>query len=757
MPQRKRLRAGQQTPGIGLRAPVQVMAAAGGEGERRRFRLTAYTGEVLRLWNFDLPVVIDCATVDMSAQMLPAVLDHMAYADCIVGQVDAVRIEGSGLTPPLVAEGYFTPIDQERDAAAFVLAKADAGFIWQVSVGGDPGRLDRIEAGQSVTVNGREYPGPVLVARGVVLREISFTVLGADRRTSAVLARRVKGAAAMTFEEWLVSMGWDTEAQSTLTEIQLANFQRLYNESQAEDGEETTEGEGTTPPPPTNAAEDGTATDQTAPPPTNANARPPVVRASVTDPVIEHRRRVAAEDARIAGVRRVCASAQDVEFVAGTRRVNLMAHAIAEGWTVERTELEVLRASRPTGPAIHSRSRERDCTVQALEGAMILRAGGRLDHPAYQSPRAIQAGIPGWLRSPINDAARNRIMEAAHRYSDMSAPDLCREALRIEGRDAPHGRTEMIRAAFSSSALTNVFTTNVNAILLSTYLEAPDTTVGWVREMDVADFKTQERPRMVKSSGLQKLPRGGEADHLSRGDVGESYRIARYAKQFVIDEQDIIDDSLGALADTPQEMGMAAARLRPDLVYAIFLANPTLTATARSLFNSTDNNLDTSSALAAGTLRAAVAGMSLFQENGDNLNLKPTHLIVPPSLRHLAHELVNSSQILIARGGSTDTTVERGSLNALLADGLTPVSDARLENGVIDPSSSTVYSGSATTWFLACAYAHTIEVGYLRGTGRAPRVRSFTLERGSYGLGWDVSMDIGAKALDWKGLFKVTA
>lgn len=745
----RRVRAAQQTPTLGLRAPVTVTAATGTEGERRRFRLTAYTGEPLRLWGFEFPVVIDCTSIDLTAQMIPALLDHAAYADMVVGQIDAVRIEGAALTPPLVAEGYFTPTEDERDAARYVLAKADAGFVWQASVGGDPGRLDRIEAGQSVTVNGREYPGPVLVARGVVLREISFTVLGADRRTSAVLARRVKGSA-MTFEEWLVSMGWDTEAQTTLSEIQLANFQRLYNECMAGDDEPTPTDP---PPPPTNAADEPAPTEPPTPP-TNANSRPPAVRANIS-PAVEYRRQIAAEDTRIAGVRRVCASNPDLQIAVGTRRVNLQAHAIEQGWTVERTELEVLRASRAAGPAVHVRSHDRDCTVQALEGAMILRAGGRLDVPAYQSPRAIQAGIPGWLRAPINDAARNRIMEASHRYADMSAVDLCREALRIEGRDAPHGRQDMIRAAFSSSALTNVFTTNVNAILLSTYLESPDTTVGWVREMDVADFKTQERPRMAKSSGLEKLPRGGEADHLSRADVGESYRIARYAKQFQVDEQDVIDDALGALADTPVEMGMAAARLRPDLVYAILLANPTLTATARSLFNSTDNNLDTSSALAAATLRAAVSGMMLFQENGVNLNLKPTHLVVPPSLRHLAHELVNSSQILIA--GTAGSVTERGSNNALLADGLIPVADARLENGVIDPSSKTTYGGSATTWYLACALAHTIEVGYLRGTGRAPRVRPFTLDRGKWGIGWDVSFDIGAKAMDWRGLFKVTA
>lgn len=741
---------------LALTGPVRITAAEGDGSPRRRFSLVAYTGEPLRVWGYDLPVVADLGSMDLTEQRVPILYDHCPDVDFVVGQSESLRVENG----QLLAEGILTvPPDQGEGRVSYarrVVALADAGFVWQASIGADPARVDRVEAGQTVEVNGRTYTGPLQVARGLALREVSFVVLGADRRTRAVVARRrIRGGTSMTFEEWLLSLGFDSEAQAAMTDIQKANLQQLYNDEYGEGEEGDMGGEGD-PPPPTAAAEG-----EEPPPPTNARGRRPAVQGGRRqDPVEDLRRRTATELERQQQVQAIAAryGSPEIEIAEGgnRRRVGLAAHAVAQGWDTTLTELEALRASRPTGPAIHVRSHDRDCTLQALSGALILRAGGRLDHPAYQRPQAIGL-VPDWLRASINDADRNRLMEAAHRYSDLSATDLCREALRLDGREAPVGRSDMIRAAFSGSALTNLFTTNVNALLLSSYIEAEDTTGAWTSTTDVGDFKTQERIRVDVGPGLSKLPRGGEADHAKFADSAETYRIARYAQQFVVDEQDIIDDMLGALSDTPLRMGQAAARLRPDLVYAIMLANPTLTATARSLFNSTDGNLDTSAALAAATLRAAVAGMMLFRENGVNLNIRPTHLLVPPSLKHLAYELTNSSQILVARGGTTDTTVERGVLNALLADGLIPVSDARLENGVTDPASGTAYSGSATTWYMASTYAHTIEVAYLRGTGRAPRVRSFQLDRGKYGIGWDVSLDIGAKALDWKGLHKATA
>lgn len=720
---------------FGWSVPVEIKAASTEPNARRKFTLNAYTGEPMRLYGYELPVVIDCASVDLSVQKIPALYDHSDYGNNIVGQIEAVRVEGASGMPPIVADGFFTPTADPEDRANWVMAKADAGFQWQASVGGFPGRLERVEAGQTVAVNGRTYAGPVYVSRNTTLREISFVILGADRRTSANLrARIVREESEMKFNEWLLAKGitnFDSLPHAVQTTLQ-ASYADEHEDADAplivQAG-----GPSRTPTP-------------TTPPPQR------------TDPIAEENARVAANRQRIAEIDRICAQYDnpETEIAEGAqkKKVVLSAHAIANNWDANRTELEALRASRGDGPAIIKAS-ESACTAQAIEGAMVLRAGGKLDHKAYHSNQAVAMKLPGWMRAGINDANRNQVMEAAHRFSSYSAVDLCREALRLAGKQVPHNREEMIQAAFSGGSLTNIFTTNVNAMLLSTYMEASDTTLAWTSEEDVADFKTNERPRMVTMAGLTKLPRGGEAQHNERSDVGESYRIARYAGQFVIDEQDIIDDNLSALRDYPVAGGNAAARLRPDLVYSILLSNPTLSATTRALFNSTDGNALSSGALAAATLRTAVKTMLLFQENSVNLNLAPTHLIVPPSLKHLADELINSSMLLIA--GTAGSVTERGSANALQADGLQRVSDSRLENGCIDPDSGATNSGSTTAWYLACAAAYTIVVAYLRGTGRAPRVRTGQLEKGKYGQWWDVSMDIGAKALDWRGMVRSVA
>ena len=464
------------------------------------------------------------------------------------------------------------------------------------------------------------------------------------------------------------------------------------------------------------------------------------IKAAVVPAHIQKRRdEEAAEETRIATIRAKCKGSSGI-----------ITAAIKGGWSAEKAELEMLkRKERETGaPAQHSKSHEGTCTLQALQGAMILRAGGTLDHRSYKGQRAHAMNVPSWLRAGLNDSQRNQIMEAAWQFRDMSMVDLAKEALRIDKKDVPVSRGDMIRAAFSGGSLTNIFTTNVNTQILAAYEEIDDTTLEWTQETEVADFKTNERPRMTKGPNLAKLPRGGTADDIDRADVGETFKIARYAGIFTVDEQDVIDDAFNALADMPKEMGFAAARLRPDLVYAILAANPTLTSTARELFNTTDGNKTGSAALATATLTAAVKRMRLIQENGVNLNIQPSHLIVPPALEDSSWALLQSQSIVLA--GVTD--VEKGDLNPHKRRGIKLISDSRLENGVTDPSTGTVYSGSASTWFLAATMAHGILVAFRRGTGRSPQVRQFQLDRGPGGMGWDGNMDIGSKAMDWRGL-----
>lgn len=441
----------------------------------------------------------------------------------------------------------------------------------------------------------------------------------------------------------------------------------------------------------------------------------------------------------------------------------LVRQAVVEGWSAERAAREFLTAVRgrsaavpgdgaTAGPAIHSRSRETDVTRETLAAAMLHRAG--LD-PMNDTVHYSSAGT--FTPDRRADDERERAADVGYRYSDLSLMDVAREALAIDGVRVGPGRQAVLSAlaerSFSSgSALTSIFTTNFASQLLASYMSAPDTTGRFTIEADASNFQLQERARLEKAGSLTKRPRGMPADHMAYDSNVESYKIAEYAGQFVVDQQDLIDDRFGGINQhTPTEMGEAAAQLRPDLVYAILLGNPDM-RDGVALFHASHSNLRTTAGLAKATLEQAITDMATQTENGRVLNNFFRTLIVPEALRFTARELVRSATVVTG----SDTIIP--SANALVDENLEVVPEPRLDNGVTDPDTGAVHAGSSSTWFGAARGGrHTIEVGYLAGTGRRPQIRFHVLTEGRWGLAWDVQAFIGAKALDWRGLHKNTA
>jgi hypothetical protein len=75
--------------------------------------------------------------------------------------------------------------------------------------------------------------------------------------------------------------------------------------------------------------------------------------------------------------------------------------------------------------------------------------------------------------------------------------------------------------------------------------------------------------------------------------------------------------------------------------------------------------------------------------------------------------------------------------------------------GVIDPNDDDVVrEGSATNWLLAARSAAipSIVVGGLDGK-LSPSIRRGQLKNGQWGVRWDVVLDIGACAVDWRGVY----
>ncbi|TWU66460.1 hypothetical protein [Crateriforma conspicua] len=461
---------------------------------------------------------------------------------------------------------------------------------------------------------------------------------------------------------------------------------------------------------------------------------------------------------------------------------DVVQRALRENWDQERVSREFLREVRtrpaPAGTGgghvgIISRSHEGSCTLEALQGAILLRDGFSLDDDMFRR-REAQAMLrrtdvrAGWITrvaqhngGDIERADRDngqydllqRSRDEAHRFAGYRMLDFAREAIRLSGRQVPDDETDMIHRAMSTAALTAVFSTSVNMQILQAYLGIDDSTRGWCFEnMNVPNFMKQERGRLTKASGMKKLARGGaEANPIEFSDETEEYKIARYAGQFTLDEQDFIDDSFGAMSPhTTIELGELAGELRPDLVYSILIGNPDM-RDGKALFHADHGNLETGAALGESSLETARANMVLQVENGRSIRNSMRYLIVPESLDFTARRLINSSE---TRQASTTTAVGTSNPHHKRFD---VRSDPRLDNGVTDPDSGTFHAGSTTNWFGASArVTHGIEVGYRRGTGGAPRMETFVLTGARWGMGWKCNMDLGAKAIDWRGLHKST-
>lgn len=172
----------------GASEQLELLAAAApadGKPALKRFKITAYTGVPMQV-GYGAPVVVDLQGMAIPHQSIPILRDHdqaniVGHADTIEKTAQRLKIAGvmSGVGP----------------AAAEVLALAQNDFPFQASIGASVQQMERVAEGESVTVNGRSWDGPLLVARKTTLGETSFVAMGADCHTSANVMGKAQQAA----------------------------------------------------------------------------------------------------------------------------------------------------------------------------------------------------------------------------------------------------------------------------------------------------------------------------------------------------------------------------------------------------------------------------------------------------------------------------------------------------------------------------------------------------------------------------------
>lgn len=423
----------------------------------------------------------------------------------------------------------------------------------------------------------------------------------------------------------------------------------------------------------------------------------------------------------------------------------LMQRAQTEGWSVTRAKQEAeafMKVRLPNG-------------VRAANPAFL--GGDNDDHPGIpEGVRPIVAAL--LIRSGHSSAAEKligeRALDQSRRLQSMSLVDLAAAALRQDGRHVPHDTQGMLRASLSGGSLTTALSGASDLILQSQWMHSKPTWGSWCAVRTAKNFRTHTSVRPTFGGDLTLLPRGGDVDH---GVIGEDatieWKIARYAKKYAVDEQDIIDDNLSIFQEIVPSFGIAALRTLADLIYRVLLSN------ANSFFSVGHGNLASGggSVLQTSSLATAVKNMRLMTDpDGSAIDIVPKVLSVPPELEVTARALLQSAE-LSRSTQLDDITGGQPTGNPMQSLARLEV-EPRLSSGVPKSGDLDAVAGSSTGWYLfAGPESVPFIVAGLNGS-LTPRVETFGLnsDPDSYSVSFRVSMDVGAATGDYRAAQRST-
>jgi hypothetical protein len=344
--------------------------------------------------------------------------------------------------------------------------------------------------------------------------------------------------------------------------------------------------------------------------------------------------------------------------------------------------------------------------------------------------------IAGMTEALMHQVAPGRYQaDGKNPWRGMRLSRLAEECVRLSGRGRPTTPNELVKFALSTSDFPNVLANVATKTLLDAYQYAAPTYKRWAKQSTAPDFKPVSRVRIGEFPQFNQLAEGGTITYGSVAESKEQYAIATYARGVVITREMIINDDLGAIQQLFTGIGVQAAALENKTVYTVLTSNPIM-SDGQPLFVSVHGNVASSGgAISIATLDAGTAAM-MTQKGLDGvtpLNIPPRFLIVPVAKRVTAIQFTNVPNIVVTK--QTDFNPFAGQLEV--------VADANLD------------AASTTAWYLAAdpLAVPTVEYAYLEGA-QGPQVERVDNPDDLLGLKVKAWLDFGAKAIDWRGLYK---
>ncbi len=613
----------------GCASPAELqIEAAESDGKKKlpTFSMTAYTGGPMHPggWYRPEPIVVDLEGMEIPSQTLPIDKGHGVE----VGHSTAVEMT-PGKTK-LKAKGMLSGFHDDADheparAAREIVHMAGNGFPYQASIDAHISKLERFDDNEKVTVNGQSLKGPLYVARASILRGIAILTGAADKNTQTTIA--ANGAPMNPeFLAWLKANEYTDAEATALTGKKLATLQAAWQATKA-------------PPPP-------------QPDPAKKTEQPNGADKSFDDKMAA----IEAENQRVTYIReRTAAEAEkcigDSDMLKNLRE--LCASAIEDKKIDARAfDLSLVRVSRCMPPQFLS-AKQTQVTDAVLEASLCRYAGVRDVDKAFK-PEILEAADKNFrhglsLLGLVETIARRNGWRGSSVKADL------RRAVRAAFREDDY-RDIQASVGPSTYSISNILSATTNRMIRVAYdaVEAEWRKIAMITS--VTDYREIASVALTGDMVYKKVPRGGEVKHGTFGDTPLGNKADIYALLIGIDEQDLVNDDIGALASMSRRVGRGGAITMNQVFWAEWLDDSAFFTTGNDNYDdgATDSVLtDAGLANMTGIFRAQV------DPDGQPLGIRPKILLVPPALESAAMKLMGSESLNLV----TATTALTGDAN----------------------------------------------------------------------------------------------
>lgn len=345
--------------------------------------------------------------------------------------------------------------------------------------------------------------------------------------------------------------------------------------------------------------------------------------------------------------------------------------------------------------------------------------------------------------------------ETSYTLQSLSLRDLAIECLAREGVGTT---TELLRMGKDdlwnqlqrqflspTAAFPAILDNTIRKTIVQRYQAAPTTFQLWTTEGSVTDFKpTKDHEYLLGGAGYFELVgEGGELKHDTlKTELLPQRKLSTYGRQFSMTREAFVNDDIGLITEMPGKYAAAAKRTINKQVYSILMQNPAI-FDGVPLFDAAHGNLmETGGAPSIDTMQAIMLKLlSQTDPFGESIMVQPRFVIVPVGYGFRMAQILESPQIDVEGIGSHTANALYQYRNTLVT----------VEEGTINTLAG---KDAALPWFMAGnpATGRSIQVDYLNGQ-KIPSIRR-SQPSGQLGYVWDIWMDWGVSAVDWRGIAK---